>query len=136
MTILNLFGEYIQNSSASDYTSDAVIVHGSDWDQNGYYRKLSSLPDTEKMNGNCKRALPIHGKNEMYPCFDIDGPNFGYAIQGITDPKKRTLRIPLNIGNYEDPNVRDGEPAINFTNYNITTEDPLTVGKNYTLFRF
>ena len=46
---------------------DDWIVHTSDQDLQPYYRPINSLMDTVAMDGNCAKAVPGYGHNEMYP---------------------------------------------------------------------
>jgi hypothetical protein len=82
---------------------DDWIVHGSNYlpdgkDNLGYFRKISSLPDTVEMEGNCKDAQEGWGKNEMYPCL-YDQKNWGAALKGLQDPLKRSLPLHLTLFN-------------------------------------
>lgn len=96
---------------------DDYIVHGSDYapdgDANlGYFRKMTSMVDTVKMDGNCKDASPIFGQNEMYPCFD-DQQNYGTSIKGLRDPKNQLLPLYITSPIIDEPNVRLGAQPIN-----------------------
>ena len=66
-----MWGIY-SNHDLSDPTvyDDDWIVHASDQDYLPYYRPLNSLDDTASMQGNCAKAQPGFGRNEMCarPC--------------------------------------------------------------------
>ena len=65
-----IYGIYSKHSldDATVYDDD-IIVHQSDQDDLPYYRRMDTLEDTRKMDGNCASAQAGFGKNEMYPCF-------------------------------------------------------------------
>jgi len=130
-----VYGIY-SNYSLDEYHPENVIVYASDWDQFHYYRSFESLPDAVPLEGNCKDAQTSPGHNEAYPCIDIPGPNFGYAIKGIIDPKGRAIRISLDVKNPNEPNVSVGLPAIWFENPTVYAEEDLKVGHKYSLFRY
>lgn len=130
-----VFGIY-SNYSLDEYHAENVIVHASDWDQLHYYRTFESLPDAVPLDGNCRESQMQAGHNEAFPCIDIPGPNFGYALKGVRDPKGRTIHISLDVKNPNEPNVSVGMPAIWFHNPTVIGEEPLQIGRSYTLFRF
>ena len=124
------------NHSLDDATvyDDDVIAHGSDWDQNHYYRPMHSLVDTPAMDGNCRNAQSVGGgPNEAYPCI-YDKVNYGYALTGNVDPKNATLPARLSVNSYEEPNVPEGQPPAPVTG--TLTARSLKAGKSYTIFRF
>jgi hypothetical protein len=71
------------------------------------------------MEGNCKDAQPGWGKNEMYPCI-YDQKNWGAAMKGLVDPyqKRKQINVQLfdehNNIQLGEPNIRDGETAVDF----------------------
>jgi hypothetical protein len=83
-----VWGLYSNHSldDPTPYPTD-VVVHGSDYGAKGsveapsLYRTLASLPDDQRMQGNCAGAQPQHGRNEFYPCLP-DTQDFGFAILG------------------------------------------------------
>ena len=58
------------------------LVHSSDQDLNPYYRPFHTLEDSTSMDGNCAKAQPGYGRNEMYPCIN-DQVDYGVAITGV-----------------------------------------------------
>eukprot|EP00040_Diaphanoeca_grandis_P024980 m.137984 g.137984 ORF g.137984 m.137984 type:complete len:353 (-) comp29965_c0_seq1:60-1118(-) len=109
---------------------DDWVVHSSDQDLNPYYRLFSSLEDTTAMNGNCAKAQPGFGKNEMYPCIN-DQTDYGIAINGI---KGAGLPVSLSVNNQQEPDTRMGQlptPVLG-----VVTATSLTPGKRYTLYRY
>jgi hypothetical protein len=126
------------NHSLSDYTvyPDDVLVHTSGYAPDGsantgYYRRFDSLIDTTEMNGNCSAAQPAWRKNEAYPCLE-ERYSFGYAIKG--NKHKEGKPVVLTLNSYEEPNIRNGTPAVNFTG--TVTCSRLTPGLKYGLYRF
>ena len=90
---------------------DDYFVHGSDYspdgNQNkGYFRSFNSMVDTLKMDGNCKNAQVGWKKNEMYPCF-YDQENYGAALTGLLDPKKKLMPLYLTTPYLGEPNTTD-----------------------------
>lgn len=117
---------------------DDYIVHGSDYgpdgDANlGYFRRMTTMVDTVKMDGNCKQAQPIWKKNEMYPCFD-EQENFGTAIKGLRDPLKLLMPLYITSDIIDEPNIRTGAQPIDM-NLLIYISD-LKVGTKYELKKF
>jgi len=109
---------------------DDWLVHESDWDHNGYYRKLNQLTDTPEMNTNCRNAQGRGGgPNEAYPCIPKE-VDYGYAIKGIIDPKKVSLRLSLAVDHWDEP--YDGSRDM----HGIVTIRGLTTGKSYVLYRY
>ena len=51
-------------------------------DKQPYYRPMSTLEDSVKMDGNCANAGSGFGRNEMYPCFD-EKVTYGLATKVI-----------------------------------------------------
>ena len=108
------------------------LVHGSDWDQNGYHREFSTLVDTAKMEGNCANAGTHPGTNEAYPCI-YDEVDYGYAITGNQDPKNRTVPAVLIVDNHSEPNINEGRsPAVVHGVLNAT----VVAGQSYTIYRY
>ena len=98
-----------------------VVVHASNWDHNSYYRRLDSLEDSLKMDGNCANAVAGWPHDEAYPCiYSVE--NQGVAISGISDPAGKAL--PLSSGE---------KPA----QLTVTVTIPnLVVGASYTLYKY
>lgn len=99
-----VFGIYSNSSLETDGDTvfpDDVLVHGSDWDQFGYYRRFDTMVDSakhgSKLTGNCSKAAAHGGgANEAYPCF-MDDINYGYAITGFVDPLERSVYTSLSV---------------------------------------
>jgi len=114
---------------------DDVLVHGSDWDQNGYYRPFNSLVDSSKngpkLTGNCSKAVPTGGgPNEAYPCL-MNLIDYGWSIKGLMDPEERLVPTNLAIsGNGQEPHT--GQPLTT----TITIPGPLKAGSKYITYRW
>jgi len=96
---------------------DDVLVHTSGYapdgsNNTGYYRRFDTLVDTVLMNGNCSAASPKWKENEMYPCLELIY-SYGYALTGLKNPGG--LPVTLEVNAIEEPNIREGLPAANFT---------------------
>lgn len=134
-----VFGLYSNHPLTDEEVyDDDWLVHGSDYaldgDKNlGYFRKFSSMVDTVAMDGNCKDAQAGWGKNEMYPCFN-DQKNYGAAITGIVDPKKRSLRVNIFTNTHEEPDVRIDQKAVALKGW-LYIHDTVP-GKKYVVYRF
>ncbi|KAJ8604470.1 hypothetical protein CTAYLR_000948 [Chrysophaeum taylorii] len=112
-----------------------VLVHGSDYAPDGaanlgYFRQFDTLVDTTAMDGNCSRAIPILGKNEMYPCLEYNY-SYGVAITGAQGP---SLPITLQVANITEPDVIEGASPASMK-ATVTVRD-VQLGKPYVLYRF
>ena len=70
----------------------------------------------------------------MYPCLE-ENHSFGYAITGLINHGGiYSLPVVLQMSDYEEPNIRNGEPAVNMTGtvtcYNVYPS------VQYALYRF
>ncbi len=108
----------------SGYAPDGI-------NNSGYYRRFDSLIDTTDMNGNCSAAVPEWRRKEAYPCLDKNF-SFGYSITGLINGESQP--VVLQISNYEEPNVRNGTPEVNFTG--TVTCKKTTAGVRYAIYRF
>lgn len=130
-----VFGIYSNNLSAP-VLGDDVLVHGSDYAPDGeantgYFRRFDSLVDTTDMAGNCSLAIPVWGKNEMYPCLDLVH-SFGFAVTGLA--RGPTMPISMTVDTLNEPDVAAGDPPGPLT-ATVTVSD-LEVGHRYLLYRF
>jgi len=132
-----VFGIYSNHvlSDGTVYTDD-VLVHGSDWDQNGYYRPFNSLVDSASdgnvLTGNCSNAVPEGGgPNEAYPCV-MDLIDYGWSILGLVDPLGRIIPTSLTVTG-DDGNEPQSPIPLTAT---VSVQGPLLVGKQYTIFRW
>jgi len=121
------------NHSLDDTTvyDDDVILHFSDQDTEPYYRAMSTLEDSVKMEGNCKTAGAGFGKNEMYPCFDSH-VTYGMAVKGLL--VNGTLPVSLAVDITREPDVRQFQKASRV--HGTATVRDLTAGKKYTIYRY
>jgi len=110
---------------------DDVILHFSDQDTEPYYRPMSSLDDTVKMEGNCKNAVAGFGHNEMYPCFDSH-VTYGLAVTGLQ--VNGTVPVSLEVDITAEPDVREHQRAKKI--HGTATVRGLTSGSTYTLYRY
>jgi hypothetical protein len=115
---------------------DDVLVHTSGYAPDGsantgYHRRFDSLIDTTDMNGNCSAAQPEWRRNEAYPCLE-ENYSFGYSIKGNKHGEGKP--VVLQMSSYEEPNIRNGTPAVNLTG--TVTCSKLTPGLKYGLYRF
>ena len=127
---------YFSNHSITDdvVRDDDVIVHGSDWDQFGYYRAMSTLVDSPAMEGNCKHAGDHPGVNEMYPCI-YNEVDYGYAILGNIDPLNKTVPAILEVDSWNEPDVN--EPLVRPKElHGALTISGLVAGQKYTIYRY
>jgi hypothetical protein len=122
--------------SDSTVYPDDVLVHTSGYAPDGslntgYHRRFDTLIDTKLMDGNCSAAQPEWRRNEAYPCLE-EQQSFGYAIKGNRHNEGRPT--VLKMSSYEEPNIRNGTPAVNLTG--TVTCGKLTPGQKYGLYRF
>ena len=129
-----VFGIY-SNHTLNDTTvyDDDWVLHGSDQDLNPYYRKFSSLEDSTEMNGNCARAQPGFGRNEMYPCIN-DETDYGIAITGLELSGDDGRPVSLAVDTQEEPDPRQGQLPSKLKG-TVTVSD-LAPGSTYTLYRY
>lgn len=125
-------------SDTTVYPSD-VLGHGSDWDQNVYYRAFDTLIDSPKkgdvLTGNCSKATPYGGgPNEAYPCL-MDDINYGYAVTGLQMlPSEAARRVPCSLavtGGGKEP--ENGSEELVAT---ISVQGPLQPGALYFVYRW
>jgi len=149
-----IFGIFT-NASLDDATvyDDDVILHASDQDMMPYFRRMETLQDSEKMDGNCAIAQPGFGKNEMYPCFDED-VTYGLAVKGTAATKNARKQqqqsnsssssrewpvlphVSLTIDIDYEPNVRIFEkPCVVHGNVSVDLSG-LEHGQQCTLYRY
>jgi hypothetical protein len=127
--IFGIFSDHsLDDETAYD---DDWILHASDQDLMPYYRKMSSLEDSTSMNGNCARAQPGFGRNEMYPCFD-EKVTYGLAVTGLD--VKGTLPVSLQVDITSEPNVRSWGRATEI--HGTVSVSGLESGKKYKLYRY
>ena len=81
------------------------------------------------MNGNCSAATQDFDVD--YPCLERDH-SFGYAITGIVNGEGHP--VVLNMSSYQEPNIRDGQPAVNLTG--TVTCKKTDAGVKYAIYRF
>ena len=101
-----VFGIF-SNHSLDDLTvyGDDVILHASDQDYMPYYRRMSTLEDSLKMDGNCADAGSGFGQNEMYPCIDKD-VTYGLSVTGLAVTGAADLpRVSLVVDTTYEPDV-------------------------------
>eukprot|EP00755_Sulcionema_specki_P025032 Sspe_Gene.82394::Locus_54004_Transcript_1_2_Confidence_0.667_Length_1574::g.82394::m.82394 len=124
------------NHSFDDLTvyDDDVLVHGSDWDQEGYYRAFHTLVDEPSMDGNCRNAGNFPGVNEMYPCI-YSQVDYGYAITGFEDPKKVAKHAVLAVDSWDEPDMNNPLKRPSDMHGKLTISG-LVAGKEYTVYRF
>lgn len=129
-----VFGIF-SNHTLNDTTvyDDDWVLHGSDQDLNPYYRKFSSLEDSTEMNGNCARAQPGFGRNEMYPCIN-DETDYGIAITGLELSGDDGRPVSLAVNTQEEPDPRQGQLPSKLKG-TVTVSD-LVPGSTYTLYRY
>jgi hypothetical protein len=99
-----VWGIFSNNSLSSGVVfGDDVVVHGANFEYGAnattegakLYRKFSSLPDSQKMDGNCAEAEPGVGKNEYYPCVASTTTDFGLSILGNIDESQGNNAVEL-----------------------------------------
>merc|ERR1712080_122084 len=84
------------------------------------------------MDGNCKRAQGVMGKNEMYPCFYTQ-VTYGMAMKGFHQ-ETPSLRVILDVDLQEEPNVRSGAKPAEL--HGTVLVSNLEAGKQYVLYRY
>jgi hypothetical protein len=67
----------------------------------------------------------------VYPCLE-ENYSFGYSIKGNKHGEGKP--VVLQMSSYEEPNIRNGTPAVNLTG--TVTCSKLTPGLKYGLYRF
>lgn len=130
-----VFGIYSDDMTAPVMPDD-VLVHGSDYapdgsNNTGYFRRFDSLVDTTDMDGNCSEAVPMYGKNEMYPCIE-QVHAFGVAITGLVQGP--TLPTYLKMSSTDEPDVASGKPPGDL--YATVTVSGAEAGRKYKMYRF
>jgi len=109
---------------------DDWIVHFSDYDLQPCYRKISSLDDDFRMEGNCGAAR--EDKRQMFPCFYRE-VTYGMSVTGL-QLKVPTLRVFLDVDQPYEPNVRLSESA-SWLRGTVRVQG-LQPGARYALYRF
>ena len=112
---------------------DDYVLHASDQDFQTYYRPINSLNDTLAMSGNCAKAQPGYGRNEMYPCFDTD-VTYGLAVTGLATAGPILPVALLTPGAVSEPNIRNGVPPIPLTGTVVVSN--LKAGESGMLYRY
>ncbi len=145
---------------------DDVLVHGSDWDQNGYYRPFSTLVDSPKngnvLTGNCSIAVPWGGgPNEVRTNHThVSRPSyhsililfctiFRHAVLQAYPCVMNDIDYGYAISGFVDPmqraiptslSVNGGGTEPQGSSVDLTATllvaGPLTVGATYTIYRF
>ena len=81
------------------------------------------------MNGNCSAATENFDVD--YPCVEKNH-TFGYAVTGLVNGEGQP--VVLNVSDYQEPNIREGKPAVNFTG--TLTCKKTSAGVKYAIYRF
>jgi len=142
-----VFGIF-SNHSLSDPTvyADDILVHGSDWDQNRYYRPFNTLVDSayngNVLTGNCSIAVPYGGgPNEAYPCV-MRLLDYGWSILGLVDPLKRSIPTSVEMSDQgnepSDPTMTDAQitvyglqPGVSYVTYRFDGTDTFPTDSQY-----
>merc|ERR1712000_663115 len=101
------------------------------------YRTFASLPDDERMAGNCGKAIGVWGKNEFYPCVMYDVA-YGYAMTGYVEGgDTRSLPLSLVVDRFDEPEYpwTSSHPAAQLHG-TVTVQGPLEVGAAYKILRW
>lgn len=133
------------NHSFDDDTvyDDDVVVHGADYwasatvEGPSLYRTFASLPDDERMEGNCANAIPVIGKNEFYPCVMYDVA-YGFAISGFVEHGgQKSQPLSLAVDHFDEPEYPwdSSNPAADLHG-TVSIQGPLEVGSKYTILRW
>lgn len=132
------------NSSLDDENvyDDDVVVHGADYwasetvEAPGLYRTFASLPDDERMQGNCGKAIPVIGKNEFYPCVMYDVA-YGFAITGFKESGPASVPLSLAVDRFDEPEYPWDRyhPAADLHG-TVTIHGPLEKGASYKILRW
>lgn len=113
----------------SNLYDDDWVVHFSDYDLQPCYRKMSTMEDSDSMDGNCKN---VTSKGQMYPCFYRE-VTYGMSVLGL-DVRVPTLRVILDVDQPSEPNPRRGEAIIHLRG--TVRVYGLQPGGRYVLYRF
>merc|ERR1712137_1538990 len=133
------------NHSFDDDTvyDDDVVVHGADYwasatvEGPSLYRTFASLPDDERMEGNCANAIPVIGKNEFYPCV-MYNVAYGFAISGFVERSgQKSQSLSLTVDRFDEPEYPwdSNNPAADLHG-TVSVQGPLQVGSKYTILRW
>jgi hypothetical protein len=125
------FGSNHALDDANVYDDD-WILHFSDQDLETYYRHFNTLEDDTDMQGNCKKAQPGFGRNEMYPCL-YDQVDYGLSVTGL-NTSSATLRVVLDVDRQDEPDVRMWQRAVDL--HGTVRVFGLQKGGNYILYRY
>jgi len=110
-----------------------VVVHASNWDHNSYYRRMDSLADTLKMDGNCANAVAGWPHDEAFPCIYSE-EDYGVAITGVDDPAGRALPVSITVDRWDEPDLPSGEHPAELQV--VVTMTGLTAGQPYILYKY
>lgn len=127
--VLGIYSKHPLNDTT--VYDDDVIAHTSDWDHNYYFRRMDSLEDTPKMDGNCANAVEGWKHNEAYPCIPAE-VDYGFAIQGVADAGGKSLRVSIAIDSWSEPDYREFQKPVDFhANVTVRGAEP---NKPYMLY--